>query len=262
MKSHAALAAVLALGACSSQPLVSDDPRPLQSGEGIAAVVLDAPSRIQEVQFAPRFPGGSKFEVPDTQGGAALYLVPVKAGRYCLDHFYYNGGMVKSDEDLGCFTVIAGHITYSGDVVPELGEFSARDNTTVYTRQDHEPALFRRLLQAGYPKMAAAYPLAAPAPASLQPGMDPPSADAELGFWYEFGADGTESIDVQNNTSWSMKITHLQLSDCENLAQPCADLPLNLTLGPFESRKLLTLGPADKRKQYTFRYRYWDEIVQ
>ena len=59
-----------------------------------------------------------------------------------------------------------------------------------------------------------------------------------------------------------MKVTHLQLSDCENLAQPCADLPLDMTLGPFESRKLLTLGPADPHRAYSFRYRYWDERVQ
>ena len=260
MKSHVVLAVVLALAACSSQPTVSDDPQPLPPGEGIAAVVLDAPERIQEIQFAPRFSGGSKFEVPDTQGGATLYLLPVKAGRYCLQHFYYHGSRVNSTEDLGCFTVIAGHITYSGDIVPELGEFSSHDNTTLYTRMDHEPTMFRRLL-AGYPKMAAAYPVAAAAPVTLQEGVEPPSKDAELGFWYEFGPDRTESIDVQNNTAWNMKITHLQLVDCENLAQPCADMPLNQVLGPFESRKLLTLGPADQHKEYSFRYQYWDEMV-
>jgi hypothetical protein len=260
MKSHAMLAAVLALAACSSQPVVSDDPQPLPPGEGIAAVVLDAPERIQEIQFVPRFPGGSKFEVPDTQGGATLYLVPVKAGRYCLQHFYYHRARVNSTEDLGCFTVIAGHITYSGDIVPELGEFNSHDNTTVYTRMDHEPTIFRRLL-AGYPKMAAAYPVAAAAPVSLQEGMDPPSKDAELGFWYESGPDQTESIDVQNNTAWNMKISHLQLLECENLAQPCVDMPLNVVLGPFESRKLLTLGPADKHEEYNFRYQYWDQMM-
>jgi hypothetical protein len=53
---------------------------------------------------------------------------------------------------------------------------------------------------------------------------------------------------VQNNTAWNMKISHLQLLECENLAQPCVDMPLNVMLGPFESRKLLTLGPADKHK--------------
>jgi hypothetical protein len=222
-------------------------------------VVLDAPERIREVQFTPRFPGGSEFDVPDTQGGATLYLIPVKAGRYCLQHFYYHAHPVKSSEDLGCFTVVAGHITYSGDIVPELKQFNSRDNTAIYTRQDHEPKLFHSLLQAGYPKMAAAYPVAAPAPVSLQPGMDPPSADAELGFWYEFGPDQSESINVQNNTSWDVKVTHLQLVECENLAQPCADLPLEVVLGPFESRKLLTLGPADPRKPYSFRYQYWDE---
>ena len=260
MKSHAALAALLVLTACSSQPIVSDDPKPLQADEGIAAVVLDAPERIQEIQFAPRFPGGSKFEVPDTQGGAALYLVPVKAGRYCLQHFYYHGGAINSVEDLGCFTVVAGHITYSGNIVPELENFNSHDNTTLYTRMDHQPTMFRRLL-AGYPKMAAAYPVAAAAPATLQEGMDPPSKDAELGFWYEHGPDQTESIDVQNNTSWNMRISHLQLKGCENLAQPCADIPLNLVLGPFESRKLLTVGAADQKKAYRFSYEYWDDMV-
>jgi hypothetical protein len=257
-----AAAALSLLAGCGTQPIVADDPRPLQADEGIAAVVLDAPYRIEQVQFAPRFPGGSKFEVPDTQGGAALYLVPVKAGHYCLQHFHYSGTTVNSTEDLGCFTVISGHITYSGDIVPELSNFNQGHDTTVYTRQDYEPTIFRRLLQAGYPKMADAYPIAAPAPVKLQEGAEPPSADAELGFWFEFGRDRAETLEVQNNTSWTIKITHLQLLDCENLAQPCSDMPLNLLLGPFESHEVLTLGPADKDKAYTFRYQYWNEIVQ
>jgi hypothetical protein len=256
-----AVVGISLLAGCASQPTVADDPQPLKAGEGIAAVVLDAPYRIQQMQFAPRFQGGSKFEVPDTQGGATLYMVPVKAGRYCLQHFFYNGGMVNSTEDLGCFTVIAGHITYSGDIVPELRQFGEGNNTTVYTRQDHEPTIFRRLLQTGYPKMAAAYPVAAPAPAQVQKGMDPPSSTSELGFWYGFNPDGTEVVNTQNNTSWTIKITHLQLSDCENLAQPCSDMQLNLVLGPFESSKVLTLGPADKHKSYTFRFQYWDDVL-
>jgi hypothetical protein len=238
---------------------MSDAPRTLQPDEGIAAVVLDAPARIQQVQFAPRFPGGSSFEVPDTQGGATLYLVPVKAGRYCLQHFFYDRGTSRSETDVACFTVIAGHITYSGNIVPELQDIG-EGKSSITVDQHHQPAMFMKLLQANYPKMAAAYPLAAPPP--VPPGVEAPSSADELGFWYQNGPDRSQTLNVQNNTAWRMKITRLKLYNCENLAQPCSDSKMDLELGPFETRKIMTFTPADQQQAYTYRFQYWDDYMQ
>lgn len=249
---------LLVLTGCGSQPVAVDQAVVLQADEGVAAVVMDAPDRISKIQFTPRFPGGSKFEVPDTQGGPSLYLVPEKAGRYCLQHFTYHGGRVESQEDLGCFTVIAGHITYSGDIEPELQNYSEGNSTTIFTKNVHNLAQFRELLKANYPKLAAAYPLAAAAPPPA--GIDPPSADDEIGSWMQQDdKDRTYTIYVQNNTAWNMKLTRFRLYDCENLAQACDDKKLDLSLAPFETRKVLTVGPADAHASYNFRYQYWHE---
>ncbi|HEY3859233.1 MAG TPA: hypothetical protein VGM47_06440 [Gammaproteobacteria bacterium] len=260
MKKLAMCIVMSALAACSSAPTTAvDEPRALQPDEGIAAVVLDAPARIQQVQFAPRFPGGSSFEVPDTQGGATLYLVPVKAGRYCLQHFFFNGGTSKSETDVACFTVIAGHITYTGNIVPWLQDIG-EGKSFITVDEHHQPAMFMKLLQASYPKMAAAYPLAAPPP--VPPGVEAPSSADELGFWYQNGDDRSQTLNVQNNTAWRMKITRLKLYDSENLAQACSDSKLDLDIGPFETRKIMTFTPADQQQNYTYRFQYWDENAQ
>src|SRR5574337_519334 len=103
---------------CASTSELANKPVQLQPGQGIAAIVLDAPNRITQIKYTAKGANGSGFEVPDTKGGPSLYLVPVQAGRYCLQHFRYWRTIFDSVQDLGCFTAVAGQITYAGTIVP------------------------------------------------------------------------------------------------------------------------------------------------
>ncbi len=248
-------AGLILLSACSSVPVLDDQPLPLQSGQGIAAVTLDASQRIQQLKFAPRFKGGKSFEVPDTEGGPSIYLLPVQAGRYCLQHFYYDHHSVESKEDLGCFTVMEGHITYSGTIVPETQRFNSSDEPTVYTSHYYYPDTFLKLLQAHYPKMAAAYPLAA-APAAPE-GAKASSGDHELSAW-TVGDDKAQvhTVFIRNNTSWKVKLERFVVGDCVNLQQSCGEQQLDTVLAPFEVRQIEVFTPADKHAGFGYSYSY------
>jgi len=248
------LASALLLTGCASQQIVGDQTTALQPDQGIAAVVLDAPDRIRQVTYQARDPGGHDFEVPDTSGGAALLLTPVKAGRYCLKHMKYGRIMFNSQGDIGCFSVVAGHITYGGEIVPMFpSDTSPNAGPAVIDRRyDHHQ--FSGLLQ-GFPTLSAAYPVAAAA--APPAGVEAASADDELGFSYQNEKDGSQTMYVQNNTAWGMTLTHMRLYDCDNLAQSCADMPLNLALKPFETRKVMTFTAADKSGVFHYRFEYW-----
>lgn len=249
-----AAGALLVLCGCGSQPVTVDEMPALQPDEGIAAVVMNAPDPIWQISFAPRFSGGKSFEVPDTRGGPSLYLVPVKAGRYCLDRFRYEHTRVQSREDLGCFTVIAGHLTYGGEIVPEIQDRNSASNI-VYTDQRYEMQRFQEMLRAQFPRTAAAYPLAAPA--APPAGTQPPSNEDEVALWERDNADHTATLFAQNNAAWPVRLVHFELYNCVNVKQPCDRQTLNLQLAPFETRELVTLSAADPTEGYQYRYS-WD----
>ena len=250
-----ALSSCLLLAACASAPMLQDQPLQLQPGQGIAAVSLDAPQRIQQMKFSPRFKGGSSFEVPDTQGGPSLYLLPVQAGRYCLQHFYYDHNSIESKEDLGCFTVVEGKITYSGTIVPETGQFNGSGATTLYTSHYYYPASFHEMLKASYPKLAAAYPLAEAPAAPEGARVTPPGH--ELSAW-TVADDKTQvnAVFIRNNTSWSVKLERFLVSECVNVQQPCGERKLDIVLAPFEVRQIATLSAADKHAGFSYSYNY------
>lgn len=251
---------LLLLTGCGSIPVLDDQPLQLQPGQGIAAITLDAPQRIQQMKFAPRFKGGSAFEVPDTQGGPSLYLLPVQAGRYCLQHFYYDRHSVESKEDLGCFTVVEGHLSYSGTIVPETQQFNGSGATTLYTSHYYYPGSFEQMLTTRYPKLAAAYPLAE-APAAPE-GVKIGSPDHELSTWTEEDPlTHVHTIFIRNNTSWDVKLERLTLTDCVNIDQPCDEHKLDTVLAPFEIRQIMSIGPTDKHMGFSYSYNYRSRSV-
>lgn len=249
----AAISCCLLLLACSTTPVFDGQPLQLQPGQGIAAVTLDASQRIQQLKFAARFKGGKTFEVPDTAGGPSIYLVPVQ-GRYCLQHFYYDHNSIESREDLGCFTVVEGKITYSGTIVPETQRFNSGDETTIYTSHYYRPNVFRNMLVASYPKLSAAYSLAE-APAAPE-GVKVSSGDKELSSWIVTEDKTHHTVYIRNNTSWSVKPQRFTVTDCANLQQPCGDQGLDTVLAPFEVRKIETFSPADPQADFSYTYNY------
>ena len=240
------LGALLMAGCASTSELV-DKPIQLQADQGIAAIVLDAPNRITQISFVAKDPGGTDFEVPDTQGGPTLYMVPVEAGRYCLMHFRYWNMIFKSKQDLGCFTAIAGHITYAGTLVPSPSPMGATLD------QEFIPTIFADRLHQQYPVLAGMYPLAsAPEPPA---GVDATLSTNIISAWVEnIRADNTQAIYLQNNSSWSMEIVNFNLSDCINTNPACGNRQVNVIIGPFARKQLMIIGPAEVHAAYEYHY--------
>jgi len=241
----------LIMAGCAATGELADKPVQLQADQGIAAIVLDAPNRITQITFMAKDAGGINFEVPDTRGGPSLYLVPVKAGRYCLKHFRYWRVIFDAKQDLGCFTVIAGHITYTGDLVPSPGTFS-NDATT---DQEFIPTTFADMLHQQYPVLAGRYPMAsAPMPPA---GVDATPATDILSTWVEnmSGSIG-QAIYVQNNSSWTVEISDFNLTGCINTKPACGSRQLDVAIGPFARKRLIVVGPVDAHAAYAYRYNY------
>lgn len=240
---------VLLLSGCASNVLQADKPVQLLPGEGIAGIVLEAPTRITQITYKGMSPGTKDFEVPDTQGGWTLYLVPVPAGRYCLQHFVYWRTTFRSDQDLGCLTVLPGKISYGGDIMPSIMADHAE------TDQQYNPFPFIDGLKKQYPVLAAEYAVAAAAPPPA--GVELNLVQDATSVWAVNTADRkSQEIYVRNNTSWSLKVTDVTLSECENLKQTCDKADLSIVLEPFATQRVFMVQPLDSMKPYSYRYDY------
>lgn len=240
-------ALVVVLSACASTSELTDRPVQLLPNQGIAAIVLDAPNRITRIKYVAKDANGTSFEVPDTAGGPSLYLVPVNAGRYCLQHFRYWRSEFDSVQDLGCFTAIAGHITYAGTIVP------SPDLSGAQTDQQFNPTEFGTMLHQQYPVIAGQYPAAAaPTP---PPGSNATPQTNLISTWIENVPNHqAQAIYVQNNASWSVRIVDLRLYNCANIKQPCDTSTVNIVLGPFARKQLLIVDPTDTTMEYSYQY--------
>lgn len=247
MRRWIAVGALMLLSGCASNVLQGDKPVQLLPGEGIAGIVLNAPTRITQISYKGMSPGTKDFEVPDTQGGWTLYLVPVPAGRYCLQHFLYWRTIFNSTEDLGCLTVLPGKISYGGDIMPSILPDHAE------TDQQYNPIPFNDELHKQYPAIAAAYPVAASAPPPA--GVDLNLIQGRTSMWGVNTADGrSQELYLRNNTSWSLKVTDVTLSDCDNVKQACGKTPLDVVLEPFATRRMFVVEPADSKSSYSYGY--------
>ncbi|MGB9430421.1 MAG: hypothetical protein WCC11_11210 [Gammaproteobacteria bacterium] len=238
---------IAALLGCASTGELANKPVQLQPGQGIAAIVLDAPNRITQIKYAAKDSNGGGFEVPDTQGGPSLYLVPIHAGRYCLQHFRYWQTIFDSVQDLGCFTAVAGKITYAGTIVPSPYLSGAQ------TDQQFNPAQFHAMLQQQYPVIAGMYAVAS---ASEPPaGVQATPASNLISTWGENVPNRqAQAVYAQNNSSWSVEIVNLHLYDCSNIKRACGTSALHVTLGPFARKELLVVEPANTNAPYAYMY--------
>ena len=251
MKIKHGLLAILATVccACASTSELTDKPVQLQPGQGIAAIVLDAPNRITQIKYVAKDPGGSSFEVPDTQGGPSLYLVPVRAGRYCLQHFRYWRTIFESVQDLGCFTAVAGKITYAGTIVPSPSLSGAQ------TDQQFNPEEFDSMLHQKYSVIVGMYPVTAAPP--LPAGVNATSQTDVLSTWVQnITGSVAQGIYVQNNSSWTLEVTDFNLTDCVNTKPACGSRQLNVNIGPFSRKQLMVVEPADAHAAYSYQYSY------
>lgn len=248
------IGSLIALAGCASAGLQQDGPIQLGPDQGLAGIVINAPTRITQISFVAKDPGGNKFEVPDTQGGWTLYLIPVKAGRYCLQHFRLSRIIFDSDQDLGCFTVQPGHITYSGDMVPSILPDKA------VTDHQFNPTFFTDALHKQFPILSGTYPLAASTPPPA--GANATPDDREMSTWtQDVPGTGSQAVYVKNNTSWSIKITDFNLTACMNIKQACVKTPMDIVMAPFETKQIMNIEPANRDEAYSYQYDYdYDDV--
>ena len=151
-KSLVVLSSLLLTACAGLAPLPHDEPVQLASNRGLAALVIDTLDPLTDVEVQPRS-GGRKLLVASVPVGRDVYLFPVPAGVYCVVRFKYgNLSLAGSNGMLGCFTVRAGQLSYSGTFAPRV-----EDGRPV-THQVQDPQGFRILLQQQYPQVAKQFP--------------------------------------------------------------------------------------------------------
>jgi hypothetical protein len=142
----------MALGACALAPLPKDQRVDLASGQGLAAVMIDALDPLSQVTFQQPG-GGAKLIVAAAPAGINIYLFPTRAGRYCLTRFDFASIDFSAQEGVQeCFEVTAGKLTYSGTLAPRV-----EDGKPV-THQVMDELGFRTLLGERYPEVARQFP--------------------------------------------------------------------------------------------------------
>lgn len=63
-------------------------------------------------------------------------------------------------------------------------------------------------------------------------------------------------IIVRNNSGQAVRITSVQLYDCENVDHACGPSNPNVLLAAGQSQELMRVGPALRDHAFTFKYRY------
>ena len=147
------LAAMFALAACSSLPLMQDGPVQLGPGEGLAAVTFDTLDALTHVSLMPR-EGGRKLQITTVPAGRTIYLFVVPEGEYCFTRFQFAnwGFTARQGGDLACFKVQAGQLAYSGTLAPRV------EGKNIVNHQVQDMPGFRILLQQQYPQVAQQFP--------------------------------------------------------------------------------------------------------
>jgi len=63
-----------------------------------------------------------------------------------------------------------------------------------------------------------------------------------------------QSIYVTNNSSVTITVTSIRLSECVNVSSPCTLIPLQIRVGPGSRIRIFTVRPADPERSYSYRY--------
>lgn len=228
----------------------------LQPGEGIAALLMDTYDPVTQVRLESPDEKNPALVLPSMSAGRSLALFAVPAGVYCLKQFSSGRFIFRSRGlDVGCFHVTAGHISYSGNMVPTDDPHPTSSAHGALTDQQYHPTVFLDLLKRQYPELMAAYPTAGPSPASE--GGEQNDINQPVTTWSVESAD-RRSFDVffRNNTNWDLVLDSFEITTCTNIKQPCGPKTVSLALHPNTTVKFTTLEQADVQQAYEFRYDY------
>jgi len=66
----------------------------------------------------------------------------------------------------------------------------------------------------------------------------------------------------RNNSAAPVRITRIELYDCQNVNQACAPFDPGITLRPGQATEALEVGPALRNYEFTFAYRFsWQALT-
>ncbi|HSN16715.1 MAG TPA: hypothetical protein VLV87_00780 [Gammaproteobacteria bacterium] len=124
----------------------------LNAHQGLAALVIDTLDPLMDVEVVSPS-GGPRLMVRSVPVGRDVYLFAVPAGTYCVTRFKYGTLSLSGPNGVvGCFTVRAGQLGYSGTLAPRV-----EDGKPV-THQVQDLPGFRTLLEQQYPEVARQFP--------------------------------------------------------------------------------------------------------
>ena len=241
----------------SSQPPIAPGQNlKLQSGEGIAALLMDTQDPVTQVLLEPINSNGPMLDLPSMPAGRTLALFAVPAGVYCLKQFSYGRyRFFSKTPEIGCFQVSAGRISYSGNIRPSAGRDPETGRDAALVDQIYQPDDFMDLLKKQYPQLMSSYPTAGPSNGSDSDAHN--NITQELASWIVEAADH-RSYDVflRNNANWPIMLTEFNITKCTNIKQKCGDQYTDVTLQPNTTIKYISMEQADAQQAYEFQYEY------
>ena len=241
-------------GVVAQPPISPGQSVQLQPGEGIVALLMDTYDPLTQIRLASPDDKNPILGLPSMPAGRTLALFTAPAGIYCLKQFSSGRYRFGSQTlDVGCFHVVAGHIAYSGNMVPKPDPAIGSDGAV--TDQQYQPTVFLSLLKQQYPQVMLAYPTAGPSPASEGGAQN--DINQEVATWSVESADH-KSFDVffRNNTNWDLALDSFEMTVCTNIKQKCGPQTVSMPLAPNTTVKFMTVEQADVQQAYEFNYRY------
>src|SRR5690348_6834058 len=140
----------LGITACSTNQAIEDRMPQLQSGQGIAAVVIDTGEDISQVSMIPVKGTGEALLIPSVPAGEHLYLFVTEAGTYCMHRFNTAHSSFSAKSNDQCFDVEPGKLSYGGVYQPFVG-FNFYLQAFGAMSQDDDWKNFWKLLKSTYP---------------------------------------------------------------------------------------------------------------
>lgn len=271
MRKFICLTSLLLVAGCASiGTLQHDQTLHLGPDEGVAAIIIDTSQPLSHFSLHSTGHFGHPLDIPAVPSGKSLYLFRVRAARYCVQGFAYGKESYNANGDLGCFSVPARQLGYSGVLMP-MFEYSyafGLRTTRFRVRVVDDVRLFRHLLKQDYPKVAAQLlPQFVPSNSHLtglkkmavaQSTRTKDSCDASKPtcWWTERASDSGQAIVIQNNSVFPVWIWTARLYACVNVKRTCEALIFNVKLPAKTARPFLIVKPRDPAHGFSYYFHY------
>jgi hypothetical protein len=99
-------------------------------------------------------------------------------------------------------------------------------------------------------------------PQPVAPARSVPATEQTVVAEVDPTIDG-QSIYLVNNSSVTVVVTSIRLTECVNIGSPCTLIPLKIRVMPGSRTRVFTVRPSDPERTYSYRYAWtWSEVGQ